>query len=73
MNKEKTTRPKPCLCICCPICGAVFMACSLSKEYYRDYYDMEELINSIIQYAREGYSVSFKDAGEFTIQYCEHL
>lgn len=66
-------RTLPCLCVCCPTCGAVFMATALKEAYHNDPENNRELLNDITKYAREGYSVSFKDAKEFKLDYCDHL
>lgn len=66
-------RKFPCLCACCPTCGAVFMATALKEEYHNDYDNMKELLDDITDYARQGYTISSKDASEFRLDYCEHL
>lgn len=66
-------RTLPCLCVCCPTCGAVFMATALNEEYHNDAERNTELLNEITRYARKGYAIDFKDAKEFKLDYCEHL
>lgn len=66
-------RTRPCLCVCCPSCGAVFMATALSKEYHNDSENNKKLLDELADYAKQGYAVSFKDAKEFKLDYCEHL
>ncbi|MEK6879228.1 MAG: hypothetical protein AABY22_06440 [Nanoarchaeota archaeon] len=67
------TRSKPCLCVTCHECGAVFMATALKEEYHTDSDANKELLNDITGYARQGFSVAFKDATEFKLDYCGHL
>lgn len=66
-------RKLPCLCICCPICGVVFMATALKEDYLKDSNINEGLLGDLTRYAREGYAVAFKDAKEFKLDYCQHL
>ena len=68
-----TPRKYPCLCCCCPTCGAVFMATALKEEYHNDFDNMKELLDDVANYARQGYSIVSKDASEFRLDYCEHL
>lgn len=66
-------RKRPCLCCCCPTCGAVFMATALNKDYHGDDDSNRELLNDITDYAKQGYLITAKDASEFRLDYCEHL
>lgn len=66
-------RKRPCLCCCCPQCGAVFMATALNEEYNTDAEHNQELLNDITDYARKGYVICAKDSNEFRLDYCEHL
>lgn len=66
-------RKLPCLCACCPTCGSVFMATALKEEYHNDFDNMKELLDDITDYARQGYTISSKDASDFRLDYCEHL
>jgi len=64
-------RVRPCLCISCPKCGAIFYATALNKEYHNDNDCNRETLNDIADYAKKGYSVSFKSASEFSLSKCE--
>lgn len=66
-------RDKPCLCISCPICGSVFMATALNSKYHNDHDANQELLNEIAEYATKGYDVSFEEANNFMLNYCEHI
>lgn len=66
-------REDPCLCISCPVCGAIFMATAINSKYHNDHTANQDLLNEISEYATKGYNVSFEEAKAFTLNYCEHV
>lgn len=69
MNK----RDKPCLCIECPDCGAVFHAIALHKDFFNDAGYKDEFLDEIIDKAQAGFNISVKNVTEFELNYCDHL
>lgn len=66
-------RNKPCLCISCPDCGAVFSAKAIRPDYLIDSESNFETLRDAGRYFTDGFNVSVKDASDFKIDYCDHL
>ena len=66
-------RTKPCLCIECPECGAIFKAVGLCNEFQQSSEDNNRLLSEITSYAEQGYNVSFKNNDEFKLNFCDHI
>ena len=63
----------PCLCVSCPECGSVFHAVAMWQEFHGDNEGNKELLDTLCEYAEEGYNVSFRNRDEFDLKYCEHM
>ena len=61
-----TKRENPCLCVSCA-CGSVFMATVLSSDYLLE----TEIQNELIQYAKDGYRFSVREAKDFVFESCK--
>ena len=66
-------RDYPCICCSCPQCGAIFMASALNEKYQNDADENKDLLNTLTNYARQGYNISVKNSDEFKLDYCTHL
>ncbi len=66
-------RDKPCICVSCSECGAVFFASAIREDYLTDREDNTEMLKEVAGYFKEGYDIAVKDASNFEMDYCEHL